>query len=59
MPAVFDQRYVKRLDGPNVKKGRNKMDLAEQLIDDIRAFKETARLRAPGAGVVRQHRGLT
>ncbi len=40
MPAVFDQRYVKRLDGPNVKKGKNKKDLAEQLIADIRAFKE-------------------
>src|SRR5687768_999382 len=39
MPAVFDQRYVKRLDGPNVKKGKNKKDLAEQLIADIRAFK--------------------
>ena len=39
MPAVFDQRYVKRLQGPNVKKGRNKRDLAEQLIADIRAFK--------------------
>jgi myo-inositol-1-phosphate synthase len=38
-PAVFDQRYVKRLDGPNVKKGRNKMDLAEQVIADIRKFK--------------------
>jgi myo-inositol-1-phosphate synthase len=40
MPAVFDQRYVKRLDGPNVKKGKNKRDLAEQLVADIRAFKE-------------------
>jgi myo-inositol-1-phosphate synthase len=39
MPAVFDRRYVKRLDGPNVKKGKNKRDLAEQLIADIRAFK--------------------
>jgi myo-inositol-1-phosphate synthase len=38
-PAVFDQRYVKRLDGPNVKKGKNKKDLAEQLISDIRRFK--------------------
>jgi hypothetical protein len=38
MPAVFDQRYVKRLDGP-VKKGKNKRDLAEQLIADIRAFR--------------------
>jgi myo-inositol-1-phosphate synthase len=39
MPAVFDQRYVKRLDGPNVKKGRNKRELAEALREDIRAFK--------------------
>src|SRR5205823_2305058 len=38
-PAVFDQRYVKRLDGPNVKRGANKKDLAEQLIADIRKFK--------------------
>src|SRR5205823_14252362 len=30
-PAVFNRRYVKRLDGPNVKTGRNKRDLAEQL----------------------------
>jgi myo-inositol-1-phosphate synthase len=39
-PAVFDQRYVKRLDGPNVKKGKNKKDLAEQLRADIRNFKK-------------------
>jgi myo-inositol-1-phosphate synthase len=38
-PAVFDRQYVKRLDGPNVKKGKTKKDLAEQLIDDIRRFK--------------------
>src|SRR5207302_2271563 len=38
-PAVFDQRYVKRLDGPNVKKGKNKKDLAEQVVSDIRKFK--------------------
>jgi myo-inositol-1-phosphate synthase len=44
MPAVFDRQYVKRLDGPNVKKGRNKMDLAGQLIDDIRRFKATHKL---------------
>jgi myo-inositol-1-phosphate synthase len=37
--AVFDRQYVKRLDGPNVKKGKNKRDLAEQLREDIRAFK--------------------
>lgn len=39
MAAVFDQRYVKRLNGPNVKQGKHKLDLANQLIDDIRAFK--------------------
>jgi len=38
-PAVFDRRYVKRLDGPNVKKGANKRDLADQLRDDIQRFK--------------------
>jgi myo-inositol-1-phosphate synthase len=38
-PAVFDQRYVKRLDGPNVKKGKHKKDLAEQVRADIRNFK--------------------
>jgi myo-inositol-1-phosphate synthase len=40
MPAVFDQRYVKRLQGPNVKKGKNKRDLAEQVIADIHKFKK-------------------
>ncbi len=40
MPAVFDQQYVKRLAGPNVKTGKTKKDLALQLIDDIRAFKQ-------------------
>ncbi len=39
MSAVFDRRYVKRLDGPNVKKGANKMELAEQVRADIRRFK--------------------
>src|SRR6187549_3762779 len=38
-PAVFDRQYVKRLDGPNVKKGKNKMELADQVIADIRTFK--------------------
>jgi myo-inositol-1-phosphate synthase len=40
MPAVFDRRYVKRLDGPNVKKGRNKRDLADQVVEDMRRFKQ-------------------
>ena len=37
---MFDRRYVKRLDGPNVKKGANKMELAEQVRADIRRFKQ-------------------
>jgi myo-inositol-1-phosphate synthase len=41
-PAVFDRNYVKRLDGPNVKKGKTKMDLAEQVREDIREFKKTS-----------------
>ena len=40
MPAVFDRRYVKRLDGPNVKRGKNKMDLAGQLREDMHRFKK-------------------
>jgi myo-inositol-1-phosphate synthase len=40
MPAVFDQQYVKRLQGTNVKQGKTKRDLAEQLRADIRSFKE-------------------
>jgi myo-inositol-1-phosphate synthase len=39
MPAVFDQDYVKRLSGTNVKQGQNKMELAEQLMADIQEFK--------------------
>jgi myo-inositol-1-phosphate synthase len=38
MPAVFDREYVRRLDGTNVKTGKNKLDLAEQLREDIRRF---------------------
>ena len=38
MPAVFSPEYVRRLDGPNVKKGPNKRDLGEALREDIRRF---------------------
>jgi len=40
MTAVFEQAYVKKLNGPNVKKGTSKMDLADQLMADIKSFKE-------------------
>src|SRR5215207_7905842 len=38
MPAVFEQAYVKKINGPNVKKGTSKMDLADQVIEDIKRF---------------------
>src|SRR5215208_6849930 len=41
MTAVFEQAYVKKLNGPNVKKGPTKMNLAEQLMEDITRFKTT------------------
>jgi myo-inositol-1-phosphate synthase len=39
MSAVFDSRFVRNINGPNVKKGASKMDLAQQLIADIQSFK--------------------
>jgi myo-inositol-1-phosphate synthase len=39
MRAVFDQNYVKRLTGTNVKKGTNKLVLARQLIQEIEEWK--------------------
>src|SRR6266849_5274040 len=39
MKAVFDQNNVKRLSGTNVKKGKNKLELANQLIAEIAEFK--------------------
>jgi len=44
MKAAFDQNYVKKLNGPHVKKGKNKFDLANQLREDIRSFKKTNKL---------------
>ena len=40
MKAVFDQKFVKRLNGPNVKTGGTKMDYAEAVMDDIREFQK-------------------
>ncbi|CAN5187782.1 inositol-3-phosphate synthase [soil metagenome] len=39
MKAVFEQSYVKRLNGANVKEGKHKLELAEQLIAEIAEFK--------------------
>ena len=39
MPAVFENKYVTRIHGQNVKTGKTKRDLAEQLRQDMRDFK--------------------
>lgn len=41
MKAVFDQDYVKRINGPNVKQARTKMEKAEMLMQDIEDFRRT------------------
>ncbi len=41
MSAVFEQSWVKNLEGSNVKDGVNKLDLAEQLMEDMEHFKKT------------------
>lgn len=40
MPAAFDQKWVKNLHGNNLKVGKTKMDLAEQVMGDIERFKK-------------------
>ena len=40
MKAVFDNQYVKRLNGYHVKKGKTKFDLMEQLIEEIQQFQK-------------------
>ncbi len=39
MKAAFDKRYVKNLDGTNIKEFSSKKDLADQVREDIRNFK--------------------
>ena len=39
MKAVFDQNFVKKINGPNVKSGGSKMELAEALMADIEEFR--------------------
>jgi myo-inositol-1-phosphate synthase len=41
MKAAFDHEYVKKLDGPNIKKGKNKYELALQIKEDIENFRRT------------------
>ncbi len=41
MKAVFDQEYVRRITGPNVKQGGSKMEKARMVMDDIETFRKT------------------
>jgi len=40
MKAVFDKKYVKKLDGTFIKKAENKLELAKMLMADIDNFKK-------------------
>ena len=37
-PAVFDKKFVRRLEGNYVKSAKDKLELAEQIINDIQNF---------------------
>jgi myo-inositol-1-phosphate synthase len=39
MKGAFEQKWVKRLAGTHIKAGRNKRDLADQIVADIKEFK--------------------
>jgi len=41
MPAVFDSKFVKNIEGENIKNLPTKMDSAKALMADIKSFKET------------------
>ena len=44
MKAAFDHEYVKLLDGPNIKKGKNKYELALKIKEDIANYRKTSRV---------------
>jgi myo-inositol-1-phosphate synthase len=44
MKAAFDSEYVKKLDGPNVKKAKNKYELALKIKEDMENFRKAKRV---------------
>jgi len=40
MKAVFDKKYVKKLDGKHIKHAENTYELAQMLMEDIKQFKK-------------------
>jgi len=49
----FDHNYVEKVDGPNVKKGKNNLELAGRLRQDIRDFKKSSGASRPLNDLVR------
>src|SRR5207245_511431 len=43
MKTAFDRDFVKLIDGPNIKKGKNKYEQALQIKEDIESFRKTSR----------------
>ena len=39
LPAVFDQHYVRRLEGTHVKKGKTKWESSQMVLEDIERFR--------------------
>ena len=58
MPGVFEPATSRSCTAPTSRQGKNKMDLAEQLIADIERFKTTQRPRPLRRGLVRLDRSL-
>ncbi len=58
MKAVFDQNFVKRIHGPNVKTGGSKMDYAEMRDGRYPPVPEDHRRLAHDHDLVRVHGGL-
>ena len=58
MPAVFDQNYVKRLDGTNVKTGQDQAGPGRGAAEGHPRLQGEARLRPAGHGLVRLDRDL-
>src|SRR5437762_7455966 len=44
MKAAFDHDFVKMIDGPNIKKGKNKYEMALQIKEDIANFRKASRV---------------
>ncbi len=55
MRAVFDSRYVKKLDGTYIKQGKTHWDLAQQLSEEIQQFPGREPGRSPGYDLVWKH----